>query len=53
MQVLVENGELLSGILCKRSLGTSSGSLVHIVALELGHQVAAQFYANIQASASC
>ena len=42
-QVLVEDGELLSGIICKKSLGTSSGSLVHIVAMELGHDIAKTF----------
>ena len=47
-QVLVEDGELLSGIICKKSLGTSSGSLVHIVAMELGHDVAKNFYGEIQ-----
>ncbi len=46
--MLIEHGELLSGILCKRTLGASSGSLVHVVALELGHEVAANFYGNIQ-----
>ena len=48
LQVLIEHGELISGILCKKSLGTSSGSLVHIVAVELGHEVARMFYGNIQ-----
>ncbi|XP_015756612.1 PREDICTED: DNA-directed RNA polymerase II subunit RPB1-like [Acropora digitifera] len=47
-KVLIEHGELISGILCKKSLGTSSGSLVHIVAVELGHEVARLFYGNIQ-----
>lgn len=44
----MEHGELISGILCKKTLGASSGSLVHIVALELGHDVAAKFYSYIQ-----
>ena len=47
-QVLIEHGELISGILCKRSLGTASGSLVHIVALDFGHEVACSLYGNIQ-----
>ena len=33
-QVLVEDGVLISGILCKKTLGASSGSLMHIVFLE-------------------
>lgn len=48
LQVLIEHGTLLSGILCKRTLGTSSGSLVHLVALEQGHEVSAKFYNEIQ-----
>jgi DNA-directed RNA polymerase II subunit RPB1 len=47
-KVLIEHGELISGILCKRTLGTTGGSLMHVVALELGHVITAAFYANIQ-----
>ncbi|XP_063375717.1 DNA-directed RNA polymerase II subunit RPB1-like [Cydia amplana] len=47
-KVVVENGELLTGILCKKSLGASAGSLLHICVLELGHEIAGQFYGNIQ-----
>lgn len=36
------------GILCKKSLGTSAGSLVHISYLEMGHDVTRLFYSNIQ-----
>jgi len=45
---MVEHGELIMGILCKRTLGTSAGSLLHICFLELGHEVCGQFYGNIQ-----
>lgn len=48
MQVVVENGELIMGILCKKSLGTSAGSLVHISYLEMGHDITRLFYSNIQ-----
>lgn len=44
----MEDSELISGILCKKSLGTSAGSLVHIVFLEQGYQEAGEFYGNIQ-----
>jgi len=44
----VEDGELVSGILCKKSLGASGGSLLHIVYLEQGYEQAGEFYANIQ-----
>jgi DNA-directed RNA polymerase II subunit RPB1 len=36
------------GILCKKTLGTSAGSLLHICMLELGHEVCGRFYGNIQ-----
>ncbi|XP_060536772.1 DNA-directed RNA polymerase II subunit RPB1-like [Cylas formicarius] len=47
-KVMVENGELVMGILCKKSLGASAGSLLHICFLELGHEVCGRFYGNIQ-----
>uniref|UniRef100_H2Z9D9 DNA-directed RNA polymerase subunit n=1 Tax=Ciona savignyi TaxID=51511 RepID=H2Z9D9_CIOSA len=47
-RVLVENGILLSGIICKKSLGTSAGSLCHVVALEKSADVCREFYSNIQ-----
>lgn len=45
---MVEHGELVTGILCKKTLGTSAGSLLHICMLELGHEVCGRFYGNIQ-----
>ncbi|KHJ98119.1 hypothetical protein OESDEN_01890 [Oesophagostomum dentatum] len=47
-KVLVEHGELISGIICSRTVGRSAGNLLHVVALELGHEVAAKFYSHIQ-----
>ncbi|KAK3924047.1 DNA-directed RNA polymerase II subunit RPB1 [Frankliniella fusca] len=47
-KVMVEHGELIKGILCKKTLGTSAGSLLHVIFLELGHEVCGQFYGNIQ-----
>ncbi|KRY70126.1 DNA-directed RNA polymerase II subunit RPB1, partial [Trichinella pseudospiralis] len=47
-KVLIEHGQLLSGILCKKTLGASAGSLMHIVTLELGCYTAASFYSDIQ-----
>lgn len=46
----MENGVLISGIICKKSLGTSSGALTHIVALEKSPEVCRAFYSNIQVS---
>ncbi len=48
IQVLVEHGELISGILSKDTLGNKGGSLPHIVTMELGCEVARNFYNNIQ-----
>ena len=48
MQVYVEDGELISGIVCKKTVGPSAGSLMHIVFLEQGFQEAGEFYGNIQ-----
>lgn len=47
-KVLIEHGELLSGIICSKTIGRSAGNLVHVVALELGHEVAAHFYSHVQ-----
>ncbi|CAF3252709.1 unnamed protein product [Rotaria sp. Silwood2] len=47
-KVLVENGQLLSGILCTRTLGASPGSLGHVVFAECGHEKAGKFYYYIQ-----
>ena len=47
-KVVVENGELVMGILCKKTLGASAGSLLHVIFMELGHEVCGRFYGNIQ-----
>ena len=46
--MLIEHGELLCGILSKDTLGNKGGSLMHVVVVELGSEVAKQFYNNIQ-----
>ena len=48
LQVLVEHGELICGILSKDTLGNKSGSLMHVIAMEFDHEVARSFYGNIQ-----
>jgi len=45
---LIENGELMTGIICKKTVGTSGNSLVHIIAMERGPEIAKQFYGDIQ-----
>ncbi|CAG0902113.1 unnamed protein product [Cyprideis torosa] len=47
-KVLIEHGDLIMGILCKKTLGASAGSLLHIIWLELGHDICGKFYGNIQ-----
>jgi DNA-directed RNA polymerase II subunit RPB1 len=47
-KVLIEHGQLIMGILCKRTLGASAGSLLHVCWLELGHEICGQFYNQIQ-----
>ena len=46
--MLIENGALLSGILSKDTLGNKAGSLMHIITMEWGHEVARCFYGNVQ-----
>ena len=48
LQVLVEDGELISGIICKKTVGASAGSLLHILFLEQGFAEAGLFYGDIQ-----
>ena len=36
------------GMLCGKSLGTSSGSMLHVVVMEMGHDVAGVMYGAIQ-----
>lgn len=47
-RVLIRGGVLLSGLICKATLGAKSGSLMHITRLECGHEVAKNLYGNLQ-----
>jgi len=47
-RVLIEEGELVSGILNKRSLGTSHQSLVHVIWKEHGPEVCKHFLNQVQ-----
>ncbi|KAJ6774697.1 DNA-DIRECTED RNA polymerase SUBUNIT [Salix purpurea] len=46
--VRIEKGELLSGTLCKKTLGTSSGSLIHVIWEEVGPDAARKFLGHTQ-----
>ena len=45
-RVLIEDGELLSGIICKRTAGSTAGSIVHIVWQDYGPEAARDFMDN-------
>ncbi|KAL9241357.1 hypothetical protein vseg_015478 [Gypsophila vaccaria] len=47
-RVLIERGELLAGTLCKKTLGTSSGSLIHVIWEEVGPDAARKFLGHTQ-----
>jgi DNA-directed RNA polymerase II subunit RPB1 len=47
-QVKVENGELITGTLCKKSLGSSSGGLVHVIWMDHGPNAARLFLNHVQ-----
>ncbi|KAH9286366.1 DNA-directed RNA polymerase II subunit RPB1 [Echinococcus granulosus] len=47
-KVLIDDGDLVAGILCKKTLGSASGSLIHLVALEHNFEVVGMFFNNIQ-----
>ncbi|KAH6824035.1 RNA polymerase II large subunit [Perilla frutescens var. hirtella] len=47
-QVRIEKGELLSGTLCKKTLGSSSGSLIHVIWEEVGPDAARKFLGHTQ-----
>jgi len=46
--VLVEMGELLQGIIDKRTVGNSQGSLIHLIWVEYGPFRCAQFFTEVQ-----
>jgi DNA-directed RNA polymerase II subunit RPB1 len=48
-KVIIDQGELLAGILCKKTLGTSGGSLIHVIWLEHGPEVTKNFLDQTQA----
>ena len=47
-KILIKAGELLSGMVCKRTVGSSSGSLIHIIWLEHGPEAARNFFGGVQ-----
>ncbi|GLI67975.1 hypothetical protein VaNZ11_012311 [Volvox africanus] len=47
-QVLIRSGELLTGALCKKTVGNGAGGLVHLTWLEHGPHAARGFINNVQ-----
>lgn len=47
-RVIIRNNEHLAGIICKRTAGSSSGSLIHILWLEAGPEKTKQFLSVTQ-----
>ncbi|KAI8548986.1 hypothetical protein RHMOL_Rhmol07G0316000 [Rhododendron molle] len=46
--VRIEKGEVLTGTLCKKTLGTSTGSLIHVIWEEVGPDAARKFLGHTQ-----
>merc|ERR1719313_2762698 len=47
-QILIKDGQLLTGTLCKRTLGSSAGSLIHIIWMDHGPDAARAFLHQTQ-----
>ena len=48
MQVLIQDGELVTGCICKKTLGASGGSLIHVIWMEEGPDAARAFLSQCQ-----
>ncbi len=46
--MLIRSGELLTGALCKKTVGNGAGGLVHLTWLEHGPDAARRFINNVQ-----
>ncbi|RKO97749.1 beta and beta-prime subunits of DNA dependent RNA-polymerase [Caulochytrium protostelioides] len=47
-KVIIEDGELLTGILCKKSVGSSANGIIHVAMNEYGPEVAKGFFNGTQ-----
>ena len=47
-RVIIERGELLSGIICKKAVGTSDGSLIHLIWNDYGPEISRNFFDGCQ-----
>jgi DNA-directed RNA polymerase II subunit RPB1 len=44
----ISDGELLSGILCKKTLGPTAGGVIHVTWIEYGPELTSLFITNVQ-----
>ncbi|KAJ1950344.1 DNA-directed RNA polymerase II core subunit rpo21, partial [Linderina macrospora] len=47
-RVIIENGELLCGIVCKKTIGATDGGLIHTIFNEFGPEVTRHFFDGTQ-----
>src|SRR5271156_731277 len=47
-KVIIEQGEVLAGILCRKSLGNIAGGIIHVITNEYGHATIKQFMNQVQ-----
>jgi len=47
-RIMIENGQLVKGIITKGSIGASSEGLLHVIYNEFGHERAGQFINDVQ-----
>ena len=47
-QVVIQDGTVLAGTLCKRTLGAAAGGLVHVIWMEFGPEAARAFLSQVQ-----
>lgn len=45
---MIENGELMTGIICKKTVGAAGNGLNHIIMVEEGPEIAKEFYGDLQ-----
>ena len=47
-RVIVSRGELVAGSLCKKTMGTSAGGIIHVIVKDCGNEVASRFISDAQ-----
>ncbi|KAJ3073317.1 DNA-directed RNA polymerase II subunit rpb1 [Podochytrium sp. JEL0797] len=43
-KVIIQDGEHIAGILCKKTVGNSGGGIIHVTAMEFGPEAAKRFF---------